>query len=430
MSESNRARGRRTLMRRTAVAGVIPVSIGAFLSATAPAADAANPAFNAAAAATGVQITETLPGFIGTSTPFDGGGPTAQAVLSSFEGGRGYATFPDPGGFLPTLPGLGAGLFSAGAAGLPPIPVPFEVPAYPLAVTTNSSTPEQEIGAGPYKLTSSTDSTSSESFASAGFQPAGLGNVALVTSRAAVNKQLDGSVVSTSTVVIQGLAVGPISFGEIRSVASQKLDPSGLVTPSSSMEMSGVKIGGLPVGLTDRGFTGTPGQGPQQINEAFAAFMAGTGHQVTVVAAQKTPTSITAPTIQITGPLELPGVTTGPGTYTINLGLATASLQGTQPTGAGSGDAGAGAVPVGVDGSAAPGSTLPVPGLDAAAGFLPSASLPDAAALPAQVPTQNFVPAVAGGDLSSAWDINGLYLMVVFGAAVAGASAVVIRRWG
>lgn len=428
MSEPDRRRRRaQRQFRRAAVAGAVPMSVAAFIAITAPTADAANPAFNASAAATGVQITENLPGFIGTATPFDGGGPTAQAVFSSFEGGRGYATFPDPGGFLPTVPGLGAGLFSAGAAGLPPFPVPFEVPAYPLAVSTNPSVPEQEVGSGPYKLTSTTDSSSSEAFASAGFQPAGVGNVALATSRASVIRQLDGSVVSTSVVVVQGLGVGPVSFGEIRSVATQTLDPSGLITPSSSMQLSGVKIGGLPIGLADTGFTGTPGQGPKEINEAFAAFMKGTGHQVTVVAAQKTPTSITAPTIQITGPLAIPGVTTSTGSYTINIGLATASLQGTQPIGE---TTAAGSTPVGVDGAGTPGSTLPVPGLDAAAGVLPALPAP-AAAIPSEVPTQTFVPAASDGAyLGSSWDINALYLMVVFGGVVAGTSAVVIRRWG
>lgn len=433
MSEPIRRRRRSgRLLRRGAVGVAIPMSVAVFLSATAPTAGAANPAFNAAASAIGVQITENLPGFIGTATPFDGGGPTAQAVLSSYEGGRGYATFPDPGGFLPTLPGLGAGLFSAGAAGLPPIPIPFEVPAYPLAVTTNGSVPEQEIGAGPYKLTSSTHENSSESFASAGFQPAGVGNAALVTSKSSVRQESDGSVLSTATVVIQGLAVGPVTFGEIRSVASQTLQPSGAVTPSSSMEISGVKVGGLPVGLSDAGFTGTPGQGPDEVNDLFASFMSGTGHSVTVVAAQRTPTSIVSPTIRITGPLEIPGVTTATGSYTINLGMATASLQGTQPVGPGTSGTGAGETPPGVDGASTPGAALPGADVDAAAGFPPADATVGGEPAPApEVPAQAFVPAVSGGAFPGAsYDIDALYLMVVFGAAVAGTSAVVIRRWG
>jgi hypothetical protein len=230
---------------------------------------------------------------------------------------------------------------------------------------------------------------------------------------------------------IQGLEIGPLIFGEIRSVATETRKGDGTIVPSSSMYINGVQIGGFPIGMSDTGFTGAPGSGPKQLNEAFASMLKGSGQSVTVVAAQAFPTAVVAPTIQISGPLQIPGLTTAPGTYTINIGAATASVQGSGTAPANIGTVQGGTADLGA------GALGPAPSIAGTENFTPSGLLPQALPavqpLPGQAPepaTRQFVPAAQVTAQPAGFEIDGLYRMLLLGALVAGASVAIIGRLG
>ena len=101
-------------------------------------------AYQGEASALAVEISETIPGGPGTDTVIDGGGPTTQVTGNNFAPGNGYASFPDPGQFAAAAPGLMAGLFSSGAAGLPPVALPSLT--YPFSIQSSATKPDAHAG--------------------------------------------------------------------------------------------------------------------------------------------------------------------------------------------------------------------------------------------------------------------------------------------
>ena len=138
------------------MAGVIIRLLGAVLVASAAAglptardrAEAAEPqagesqaAFTATAAADGARFAMTVPNAPGTNTPIDGGGPSAQATVSSIGASQAFASLPYPGDLPVRLPGLLAGV------GVPGVP---QYPFY--AASDHPTAPDASLEAPGYSL--------------------------------------------------------------------------------------------------------------------------------------------------------------------------------------------------------------------------------------------------------------------------------------
>jgi hypothetical protein len=151
----------------------------------------------------------------------------------------------------------------------------------------------------------------------------------LTTATASVTSTVD-SVTALAMSDTQGLSIGPLTIGEIRSTASQTFGGDGRVTPSSSLEITGIKLGTLPVSFTRDGVLVGASHTPVPVNETMAKLLAPSRITFRVLAAQEVPGRVVAPTVQITAPLASPAADGDPTTLTIVLGGATAALTATR----------------------------------------------------------------------------------------------------
>lgn len=302
-------------------------AVGLVLVPASAYANSGPASFAGSSDAFGVNLTVTVPGGPITSTPVNGGGPTAQSELTSFGTSIGYAAFPDPGDTVVSAPTLLQGLLSTGLSGLPPVSIP-QPPSYPFYAQSEAGTqPSDQVGAGPYSLRTTSTDTGTESSASGGLQDGLIGNVALVTSASSVKIQDDGSVVAQATSEIQGLKVGPLAIGDVVSTAIETASADGSVTPSTKLVITGVQVGGVPVSLSGTGLNLAGPSVPLPINPTLHSILAGSGLTATVVGPQHYNGEVLAPAVELTGPVNDLGAGTGPGTFTLILGGADAAMQ-------------------------------------------------------------------------------------------------------
>jgi hypothetical protein len=386
---------------------------------SASADDGATLSYSGLASALGVRLTVTVANAPLTNTPIDSGGPTAQAQADSLGLSRGYAALPDPGQFIVSIPDLGNGLLSGGAAGLPPIAL-GTAPPYPLFVSSDgASRPEQSFGAGPYALAARSGPDNTTAMAIGGLRSDVSGNAALVRSDAAITK-VAGQVISTATSDLQGLTVGPLSIGAIKSTAAMSL-VGNAVTPTSSVTITGMTIGSVPVAFSGNDLNAFGQQTPVPLNSSLAEVLKSAGITVQVIPAVTEKDRIYAPAVQITAPFDVSGQ--GRGTFTMTIGGGLAGLVGSAASAAPAAFAspesssGAAAAPVGTDVAAGPGSPV----------VFPPAFVPTTQAL--QVQPVAMTPAAAEGSIGS-FDLRLLYFVLALGGGVAlGASALARVKW-
>jgi hypothetical protein len=387
------------------------------------------PGFQTTAAAYGVQLNASLPGAPLSSSPLGSGGPSGQAALNSLGTGTGYAAFPDPGELVQSLPGLAAGLLAGGAAGLPPIHLPA-LPSYPFAVTATATNPSQAIGAGAYRIVASTNAAESKGLAVTGLQLSGAGNTALVASSSDVKVHGDGSVTSTATSDIQGLTLGPVTIGEITSTATESLSPDGIVTPSTSISVTGLRIGTLAVSLDTKGLNIAGNSVPVPVDGLINSLLKSQHITVSTLKAQSGPGLIVSPAVQITGPLPTKKLGTAKGTFTLLLGMSTASMVATGPSAATTGDVGSS----GSTGSLGTGGTPGSLGSGGGPSDIPplggSSSLEPTTQPPSVAPGQGQPSALAPAAYLGTFDIRNLYLLLCIVGAGAFLVAQLVRLIG
>jgi hypothetical protein len=432
-----------------------PVGTRAQTAPTTPA-----PAFSGSAAAVGVRVTVNIPGAPLTDIPFDGGGPTAQVAADSIGASTGYAAFPDPGQFVLTVPGLAVGILASGAAGLPPVKIP-SLPNYPFSVATDASgAPEASAGNGPYQISASSQTAQSKAAATAGLNTGLTGNAAMLTSNASLTPTTGGGVVAKAVSDLQGLSIGPLTLGEVKSTATETIDSTGTITPSSSLEISGLRIGGVPIGITPQGLSAGGVTVPLPINSTLNSLLKASGIKMELLPAQQFPGKVLAPALQVTVPFAMPfaipQVGKFSGTVTMIVGSTTAQMSGSAADSgsgsggtagssgsvgsSGSGDSGSVAAPPAsgspADTSGAPGAASPSsgsPGGLSGGGSTPTASSPLLASPSGSKPSRLASGPVgrrAGFGSTHPLDVSSLYFVVVVGVIVAVASGQLIRRLG
>jgi hypothetical protein len=396
----------------------------------------------------GVELKIQIPGFPATDVPVDAGGPTSQAAADSLGSSTGYAALPDPGQFVTTVPGFATGLLAGGAAGLPPIKLPA-LPNYPLFVSSDvNSAPDVAVGSGPYQLTAKSAPQSSKATASGGLQTGILGNLALVQATASVSVQ-GSSVISTATTDMQGLTVGPLTLGEVKSTATMTEDASGNVKSSSSLEISAVKIAGLPVSITPSGLQLPGPTVPLPINATLNKLMGSAKITSTVVTAQSFPDRVIAPAMTVTMPFStprLPQLGQFNGTVSLTFGAATASLSAISAAGASEqgGSAGlSGGGPLGSPGGGpldgvgsgrGPSGETASPVLGSSP--LPASSVAGSPQVAAPAPalagggTRSPGPSLAAGRLVGWFDVRSVYLVLLGAGLVAAGLGWLIRVLG
>jgi hypothetical protein len=409
--------------------GLLVLAIGGVAVWVAPSSSSAQtvpPPYTASASANGARLAVTIPGAPLTDNPVDAGFPTATVTADSLGTGEGYAALPDPGSLVQTAPGLVTGLLGqGGTVGLPPIPLPT-LPSYPLSVhSVRGLVPTQSIGQGPYTISASSGDDI-ESRADAGLSLGGSGQSSGLSATSAVRTTPSGSVIAEASSTTEGLALGPLTIGEITSTARMTLATDGTITKERTLEINAARIGSLPVGISTTGLNLAGVAVPVPIGDALAPLLKGAGITLELLPAQDFPDRVIAPAIRITMPVSGGVVGAGDGTVALTIGATTAYLSGAAPaTEAASGVDSTG----GTDGAAIPadvgtGATtdLPVfasPGLSVPPGTAPSGAI-GAPLAPAATP-------IAAVGL---FDLETLYLIVTAAAVVAWALGHTIRFLG
>lgn len=281
--------------------------------------------FAGSATAIGMRAALTTEPGIHFQTPFDGGGPTAQVAVDTLGTSNGYAAFPDPGQDYVTLPGLVTG--SITGAGGPVLPTP---PNYPFYLQSDAGTaPDQQAGAGFYELKANSRSGSSDARARIGFATGIVGNLAQATSTATLAPQDDGSIVSMAESHVEGLAVGPITIGEIKSTARMQSDAAGASVPTTDLQINAMRIGGVAVQVHPEGIGFGEPSVPLPIEASLKELLGHAGMTIELVGPRHVDNTVTAPALEITMPYETPpaGELGGhTGTLRIVVGSATATL--------------------------------------------------------------------------------------------------------
>jgi hypothetical protein len=162
-----------------------------------------------------------------------------------------------------------------------------------------------------------------------------VGNVAQATSTATLAPADDGSIVSVAESHVEGLAVGPITIGEIKSTARMRSDPAGASVPTTDLQINAMRIGGVAVQVHSDGIGFGEPTVPLPIDATLTELLGDSGMTIELVAPRHVDNTVTAPAIQITMPYETPPASDlggHTGTLRIVVGSATATL-----TAAGSG---------------------------------------------------------------------------------------------
>ena len=224
-----------------AAAGVLAGAlVTAVVAGPAPKAGAAL-AYTASAAATGVRISETVPGSPGADTLVDGGAAVAQALLATGGTSTGFASNPYPGATAVAFPGQLRGL-------APQLPT---IPDYPFYVTASYPTnPSPDAVASPGGvLTATAGPAEVTARAASGGMATGTA-LGRLEARTRVSGG-DDSVRSEATSIAQNIVLGPLTIGSVVSAATVTLAADGQLVRDSSLEVTGMAVNGQALTISN-----------------------------------------------------------------------------------------------------------------------------------------------------------------------------------
>jgi hypothetical protein len=439
---------RRRLVARIGAAGgaglLVVGSAGLFVAARAQTAPVAPTNFTVTAVADALSV-EINTGLMGKQFPLvPVGQPTdftstssTQAVMDSLGNDNGFASAPYAGSFVNSLPGTVAGVTLPGAQ--PGIGAAPPLPAIPGIVSSSypGSEKAQQVN-GPYGITSQSDPAGTTADARLGLATGGPAVASSTASSVARADPNSGNMVAQADSSLSGLKVSDLlSVGEVTSHAKLTATPGQKPVKETSF-MIGLKILGIPVGLSDKGLTpgsgGIPGLDLSSLNKALSA----TGIGLEFLPAKQTDTSVDSAGVQITINQTLP--VQGPVKTVLTFGHVMAALSpGDLPTatggsGSGTGVSGGGGAVAGSDtsgggiaglgaGTGSTGSATSAPALatgsSGGSSPLPSASSPVVAPRPTKTTGGAGTGATGGSLLPIVGHTASSVFLALIGAALA-----------
>lgn len=246
----------RRLAAGCCLGGCLLLPLEALLTSTASGDEPS--VFRASAAADGVRVTVSAPGFLVAETLADGGAPVAQAVVDGLGTSRAFASLPYPGEAVLTTPSL---LATSGG-----LPAP---PAYPfVASSVFPATPESTVDGPGHRLSATSEAAGSSALATAGGGPAapasgqgflsgvrasgpppgrgGADTWAATTAPGVSGALPPTAAVSTATSSeTDGDAAGPTIGTSTATARAARDDASGAVRAESTSQARGVDIAGV-----------------------------------------------------------------------------------------------------------------------------------------------------------------------------------------
>jgi hypothetical protein len=400
--------------------------------------------------ASGIRLSINDPGIVPLLT---GGGtdissPLAQTTADSFGRARALASLAYPGDDI-------AGLSTFLGVALPPSVPRGDLPAYPLTVIADETTPQPDAVTSPgYDLRAEVASARTTSSASAGASPV-LSPGGNTTAGGTVASTGDGGLVAEARSSTTGFQLaGLVSLGTLTTTATATRSASGALVRRSSMDLTAASVAGLPLALRDGKLVVPVLGNALDVNEAIQTLpvlapLREQGLTLSVQAAQQTPNGIIAPGLRVTLVRDLPSLPlpsvplpqllpqqpqVGPlpastltVVYTVGYANATAALSPLPSFSASHPTAGPGAAPV-MPGSATALPASPAVSLtgSAATGGL-AATAPDGASAPSVAEPE---PVLARLSHRVPLDIADLYLAIALAALSALALGQLVRHVG
>ena|GEM_PF-6039472 len=303
-------------------AGVLLLGVGAVVATIGAAAgDPAPLVFSGEATASGVRVTVRAKDTPITNTPFDAGAPTAYAQLDTIGGSNAYAAYPFPGAVFQSGPGLAVGLLNQSGV---PVPSP---PNFPNYVASDATTPSSESGSGPYHLKATSSPGRAEAVATGGIRSDGGGSVGFATATSTVESLgATAGAVASAVSRVESVVVGPLTIGSVHSSVTVHLAPDGTATPKTDLAVTGVRIDGVPVAVTQDGLAAAGAAVPFTTDPALTGALARAGLTVELVAARHLDKGAVAPAVRITTPVPTPGFGDGTGRMILVFGGASADF--------------------------------------------------------------------------------------------------------
>lgn len=402
------------------ILGALGVVASLFTSPSTVAAQDSVPngAYTGTASADGLRVTYEVKGFLVVDRLADGGGPVAQATVSSLES-VGFASAPYPGDTVLSAPPLVAGTANA------------PVPDYPLVASSRYPTvEEQTVDQGVVRLSATSTATSSTARGVGGGPDDD--NVTAGTTRAGtevVHDEATGEVTAKASTEAEAFSVADVfRIGRVASTATVVDAPNSLPKRETSMQIGEVTIAGQAVKITDSGVSVAGSSTPLPASSPLLAALADQGIEVRYLAAEETPDGVVAPGLEVRVAHPIP-TAPSPGVAVYQFGRASASATGGLGTfGAGGDGLGDVSVPVVDSPTVDPGdSTSGVVVDDTVAEFVPSpldtAPTPDASSTPAAESDERATAPVAlvtTPQWAKSWTLAFYLVIVLSGVAVVG----------
>ncbi|HEY0399146.1 MAG TPA: hypothetical protein VGF00_12205, partial [Acidimicrobiia bacterium] len=240
--------------------------------------------------------------FVETGAPAAPGGEifyatpsTAQALLDSVGRSQGYAAAPSPGPFFATLPSNGNGVLAG-------FGFPFSFPDYPFyAASDYPVAPTSDKAFGPFRARAESNQYGAVGDGRSG----GLTNddPAFMSSRAAARVALDPDTRVRTAVAdsrFDGFTTGPLAIGQSLAHAKMTQTPGSPPTKESSFTIGSIKIAGVEIAMTDKGFKlGDQAPPTADMTQLFGV-LAQAGITVEYLPARQTQTSIDSAGLKIT----------------------------------------------------------------------------------------------------------------------------------
>jgi hypothetical protein len=242
-------------------------------------------------------VNVAIPDYLLIEDFVDGGGPSAQAILDSLGVSRAFSSFPYPGEV------------GVAATGLVSTLTGFSLPSYPLIA--NSSFPtelERNIDQPGLHLNATSTEQTAAGHARFGETTPGGALEGGGFSHASVTQDDDGTVFAAAEARFS-LVVGPVAFRGVRAVAEVSRTADGTTTPTSSLEVASLSIGGIELALTDKGLVlaGTPLIPMDAITGLTSALTLGTT-TVTFLPATTTEDSVLSAGLEVATVQTIPGI--------------------------------------------------------------------------------------------------------------------------
>jgi hypothetical protein len=411
----------------TAFAVLVLVAAGGLLVlapavAAVPAAGAAG--FTGVAEANGVRTTVVASGGPLTSVPMDTGSPVAQATLDSLGSSLAFASQPYPGDEAVTLPGTVAGV-TGGKVNLP---------HYPLIAQSNApGQPSSDVEAPGSSLKASSSSAESKASATTGGST-GTTAAGLTSAYAQISQAATGTVTALAISDAQGITIGPLRLGHVRSSSTVHLAPDASVARSSALEVTGASVGGSAVGITPAGLTAGSSTTPLPATSPVDEQLRSAGVSVAYLEPESTPAGVVAAGVKVTVSRQVPGPVS-PVTVTYIFGQsasAVAGVAGTPPSLAVPSGLGPTSPPPDSAGTSADPAGLPTPrnapGIASPLGAAMTAAFPS----PRPPPAPSVLSSRPLGHLrrTPGFDLSTLYLVLAAGAMAAAALSRLISLFG